>query len=176
MPGETIWFEVELKGDHPQDVGFQWSVDKGEIIKGQNTKRIVVRSPSGLDQTIKATMVVKGLAENCPATAAETAFVAIDPGPILLAEFSIKNGQINRKELDHLAIHLKENRNSYGYIIEYFVSKTSKRVIDRKIEMIRTYLKTKGIVANEFRVVISEYVQERTMVYAIPPGVNFPAP
>lgn len=176
MPGETIWFVVELKGDHPQGVGFQWTVDRGKIFQGQSTKRIGVRSPKGFDPTIKATVTIKGLAESCPAIAAETASFVIDPAPILLSEFSIENGQINRKRLDQLAIHLKKNRHSYGYIIEYFVPKTPQRVIDKKIELISVSLKTKGIAANEFRVVISEAVRERTNVYAIPPGVDFPAP
>lgn len=72
--GETMAFEANVSGVETIDITYKWTVSKGEIIKGQGTPKITVKTSSGMNGEIKATVEIGGsdLCAECPRTASET--------------------------------------------------------------------------------------------------------
>ncbi|MGB7209405.1 MAG: hypothetical protein WBD27_12140 [Pyrinomonadaceae bacterium] len=176
-PGELFFFSAKIDGEVPKNISYRWSVSKGEVIEGQGSLSIKVRAEWKTEITLTATLEVVGLPEGCPKAASETAGMTIDMGPLLVDEFSLAPVRIDKPRLSSFVDELKRNKYSYGYIIEYFTPETKRRVLDRKVAMITNYLtKTKGIDPKGFKIVIVEGVKNRTKLYIIPPGADFPAP
>ena len=48
---------------------FNWLVDRGTIVKGQNSKEVRINTKGLQDEEIKAALIITGLAANCPNTA-----------------------------------------------------------------------------------------------------------
>lgn len=183
MRGDTIYYSVSLEGNVPANVAYQWSISDGEITDGQGTAKIaVLTKPSQLRLTV--TIDVKGLPKECPNVSSDTAPIYFEgPTAILVDESSVALDRINKRGLDKLVEELKRNTNSYGYIIEYVPVETRPRTIDKKIKLVSDYLiKTRGIGPERFKIVFEEIVtggrsiQNRTKLYGIPPGADFPAP
>jgi hypothetical protein len=72
--GETVEFTADVKGGTAGDITYNWTVSKGEIIEGQGTPQIKVKTTSEMTGTIKATVEIGavGLCAECPRTASET--------------------------------------------------------------------------------------------------------
>jgi len=76
-PGESVTFEAHVSGDETENYSFHWTVSKGEIIEGQGTQNITVKTTREMDGEIIATVEISadGLCESCLRTASENAFI-----------------------------------------------------------------------------------------------------
>jgi hypothetical protein len=182
VPGERIQFAVSLEGNIPPNVAYQWSISEGEIADGQGTANIAIRTKPS-QSSLTATIEIKGLPKECPNVASETGGYTIEPVALLVDESSVALDRINKRGLDKLVEELKRKSTSFGYIIEYVPPDTSQKTINRKIKLLSDYLgKTRGIDRERFKIIFVEFAsaersaQNRTKLYAIPPGADFPAP
>lgn len=75
--GETVTFEANLSGGNATDIKYSWTVSQGEIIEGQGTASIKVKTTQETSETIEATVEIDGpdLCFECPRTASETATI-----------------------------------------------------------------------------------------------------
>jgi hypothetical protein len=176
QPGESITFSASVEPSDLRNFTFHWTVEDGKLIDGQGNSVIKVKTPDGLYQRITATVIVSGLPANCPTTASEVGQYNIDPTYILLDERSTPPKEINKASLEILAKRLADFPADYGYIIEYFPPKTPKAVIQRKIDLIKSYLLKRGQAENEYKIVTAQADRPSTKIFAVPPGVEFPVP
>jgi len=175
LPGETIWFTTELKGTSPKNISFQWSVDKGEIVNGQGTKDIQVRSPSDTEPRLTATVSVIGFAEGCRAKASDTAFTIIDPGPIKVGTIRSAAAGDYERELAKFAQELKDSPNSQGYV--WFGNR--KDTAQQEIESMERFVL--GFLVNKEKIDRSRITTGRVYegaeiveLWRVPPGVDNP--
>ena len=61
---KTLSFSLELEGDHPKDLTYNWAVSAGTITEGQGTARIKVNT-QGASDFITVTVEVGGLPATC---------------------------------------------------------------------------------------------------------------
>jgi hypothetical protein len=75
--GETVEFTADVKGGTAPDITYKWTVTQGEIIEGQGTSKIKVKTTSEMTGTIEATVEIGSpeLCADCPRTASETATI-----------------------------------------------------------------------------------------------------
>ncbi len=176
-PGELFSFSAKIDGEVPKNVSYRWSVSKGEIIEGQGSLGIKVKAEWKTEINLIATIEVIGSPEGCPNAASEISSAACNCTPILFDEFTSLASRIDKVRFDVWVEELRKRENATGYIIEYFLRKTAKKVVDKKIVLITSYLtKTKGLDAKSFKVVVVIDDQNRTKLYIVPPDAEFPAP
>lgn len=74
--GETLSFKANVIGGTATDITYDWKVSQGEIIEGQGTSEIKVKTSPGMTGTITATVEIGGdLCADCRRTASETATI-----------------------------------------------------------------------------------------------------
>lgn len=180
-PGEIYWFEATVKGRDGETFEYDWVVSIGKITERVGKTRIgVLATKEMADTSVTATVRVKGLPDGCENVASESSGICdCSPEPMLIDEFSIAASKLNLPSLGAAVVELEDSRNSQLYIIEYFPSKTTKAVVDRKITAIRKHLSEK----HKFdlkRVTIvsahSENDETLTKIYKVPPGAQNPSP
>lgn len=72
--GDTLIFTVDVKGGSQKSVNYNWIVSAGEIVEGQSTSNILVKtSPDLKGQTITATVELGGIGVFCQNTASASA-------------------------------------------------------------------------------------------------------
>ena len=176
MPGEPVKYTSELKGTIPPNIKYRWSIDKGRIVDGQGTPVLTVIFQNAGDANVTATLDVIGLPRGCPNRVSELYAIAIDPGFIVVDEFTIAVTKIDKKRLDHL--FSSRANDDFVYIIEYFPPKTSQRTIDRKLRLTSDYLTIrKKIPGSEFKILTGRDSPLRTKYYLVPPGsITIPFP
>lgn len=103
-PGELVTFTANVENAEKYNIKYEWSVDVGEIIEGQGTPILTVRTSA---DTTRATVVITGLPEMCDNTASDTSIQYCSIPPVMLDEYSIGNNQIDKEKLDFFS-----NRNT----------------------------------------------------------------
>jgi hypothetical protein len=73
-------FKADVRDFDLSKLTYIWTVYNGEILNGQGTSTITVKSEKPYEKSITAVIKLQGLPENCPNTASETA--SIDPRPL----------------------------------------------------------------------------------------------
>lgn len=76
--GETVSFKADVSGGTAGEISYNWIVSEGEIIAGQGTPEITVKTTDKMaGQIIKATVEIggPGLCAECPREASETASI-----------------------------------------------------------------------------------------------------
>ena len=75
--GDNVNFVAQASGGSAAEIAYNWTVSQGEIIKGQGTPQITVKTSSVMTGEIKATVEINGsgLCADCPKTAFETATI-----------------------------------------------------------------------------------------------------
>ena len=178
MPGELIWFRVNLNPEPTSELKFHWTTDAGQVDEGQSTKRIGVRYLMGMrGTTLTATVKIEGLTSHCQNMASDGAPLIWDPGPELLSEFSVPLASIHIRYLRAAAAELVRNPNNQMYIIEYFPPRTSESSKTRKRNRIRSFMgDTLRFDVSRITIVTSEADRPLTKIYRIPPGAANPNP
>jgi hypothetical protein len=177
-PGDFISYIVQLTGNIPANVGFKWSVSSGKVVEGQGTDQVKIDADWMSGVSITATVDVLGLPEGCPTTSSETMAVSVDNfDPVLTDQYSTQVGRVENTRLIAYAAEMNKHPNSFAYILEYFLPRTKKTAIEKKVAMTRAALVKAGLAANNFRiVVVTDADQNLTKLYRVPPGANNPTP
>jgi hypothetical protein len=118
--GDTMTFTANVVGG--PSVTYNWSVSAGTIESGQGTSSIVVRTPSGSDGSITATVELGGTSPGCgcPTTASDTSQYAptVIP-PEKVDEFGALKPDDLKARLDNYFIRLQNDPSAKGVIINY---------------------------------------------------------
>jgi hypothetical protein len=104
------------------NVGYNWDVNRGQIISGQGTASITVATTSDMaGQNVTATVRLTGLPVDCNCTdsASETAGIADRPMTTLIDEFGRAVDDDVMARVDNFFIQLNNNPTAQGYIINY---------------------------------------------------------
>lgn len=176
QPGEVIEYTAAISGRAPQGVTPEWVISKGDIISGQGTLNIQIRTTKD-GGNFTATLTVIGLPAGCPNSASETAPVDCICDPILLDEFGKLPPQEEKTRLDAAVDQLKKRPDFKLVLIEYFDSRSSERFVAAKIKRRLDYLtRTKGIAAQNVEVLSGGILETRTKIYIVSPRAENPAP
>lgn len=74
--GETVTFKAKIEGGTATRINYKWTISQGEIIAGQGTAEITVKTTKEMTGIIKATVEIDGdLCEMCFRTAEKTAAI-----------------------------------------------------------------------------------------------------
>jgi hypothetical protein len=118
--GEDMKFSVSVnQAAAGSKLKYSWSIDRGSIINGQETERIVVATDGVDDTTITATVEIDGLPAGCQKTFSDTGVVVTGGHPSVFDEFGEIPGDDIRARIDAFLISLQNNPDAYGYIINY---------------------------------------------------------
>jgi hypothetical protein len=172
--GEFISYIVHLSEEAKQyKIKYFWAVDEGEIISGQGTPTVKIKT---IIDSLNVIVEIQGLPKNCLNTISDS-FVIDRPYSNLIDGFSISVSQIDKARLDNLAGYLTNNPTSTGYIFEYFKKKTSQRAIKQKSQRIIDYLvRVKGIEKNMIVLQTISADKNLTRFFAVPAGAIPPTP
>jgi hypothetical protein len=170
-PGDTVTFSLIIgKEVERYEVKYEWTISVGEIIEGQGTATIkAVQKPEDAGSNFTASIQVKGLPENCPADASETAAPYDPPHSIEVDEFSIPATQIEIARLKILANEAQNNPSARIYIIEIFKRKTSPKAIELKNQKTLNYLKMRGI-ERDFITLLNAFGDENITRFVLAPA------
>ncbi len=180
QPDEPIVFTADIDGELPKSAKLVWSVNKGQIIEGWGTDRIVITvdedtlwSSSGL-----VSLEIEGLPEGCQVGASETLPTIDFPEPVLIEEFGgVPVSDIARKRLADAVREGVNNPTNQIYIIEYFPPWTSEFDIREKIESIRRYIAEElKFDISHVTIVTAEGAALNTKIFRLPPGAENPKP
>jgi hypothetical protein len=68
--GENVAFSAQVSGGTAAAINYSWTVSQGEIIAGQGTPEIIVKTLPGMTGSVKATVEISGeLCADCARTA-----------------------------------------------------------------------------------------------------------
>ncbi len=170
QPGETMTFRAEVSGGDQQNLNYNWSVDKGEIIRGQGTPTIVVGGTDDLaGQTVTARVEMTADCAECAQSGSDTGVVADRPEPVLIDEFGKLANNDVRARIDALFIRLQSNPTATGYIINYGPARevtARERLIRNHIQM-RNYDPSRIILVNG-----GVESSTRTRIWLVPAGAD----
>jgi hypothetical protein len=169
---EPITFTVNID-EKARDLKLEyvWSVDKGEIISGQEAQTITVKL--GADLTIYATVEIKGLPEGCPNIFSETGFGDPVPEAVLIEEMLVSGSKIDAAKFDKLIGALKNDSDTTAYIIIHTAEKTSKKR-ERKEKQIREYLAEKNVPKERIVIVNGGENKDLIRLWFVPVGARPP--
>lgn len=114
QPGELIPFTVTVKPTE-SILTYKWTVEYGEIVDGQGTRAIKVRSASRLPTAI---VEVGGLPQECPNRASESVSgdAGITPRASKLDSFSLPLSRVSENRFESIAAAVKNNPTGQFYI------------------------------------------------------------
>lgn len=169
--GETMTFTASINGGEQQNVTYDWSVDKGEIVSGQGTSSITVSTDGLSDETVTATVETKGDGDcaTCELTGTENGIVTGTPDPVLIDEFgNIKDNDV-RARIDAFISELQNNPNDQGYVINY----GSSRQIAARERLIRNHFNMRRFPLDRI-VFVNGGVESqiRTRLWRVPAGAD----
>jgi hypothetical protein len=127
QPGENVTFTANVSGG-TGDYNYNWSVSQGDIISGQGTPSITVRTTREMANSniIGTVNVSENGRANCPAcnySGQDTASVAPLPEPRLIIEQGKAVPDEIKAAVDAFYIELNNNPTASGYIINYGTAK-----------------------------------------------------
>ena len=160
---QTQTFTANVNDARNYQIEYKWTINGGEIIKGQGTSSINVFQPSKLaGGNVTATVEING---NFPSycgtnSASETAIPWDPPNVIQIDGFSGSLSEVKNENLDNFARQLKENPTSQGNIIWYYKRNLSKNIVEQAIQKVTEYL-TKEQKIDKARITIQTLLFER---------------
>lgn len=180
-PGDTVTFTANVTGG-TGNFDYRWSISDGEIVSGQGTPVLTVRTtPSMAGGNVRADVVVTDNGRTCTTCNlrdGDTAPVAKDPEPILIDTCSSSAGCIKpddiKARVDNFYIQLNNDPNSTGYIITYGTT----REIQRREKLIRDAIKFRKYDPSRVVFVQGGNTGEGTVTrfWLVPAGARPPAP
>ena len=118
--GELIEFKAVMSGNPGVLPIYRWSVSVGEIVEGQGTPVIKVRTLDKSGKTITGTVQVDGLDTACARTASCSMSDYQRPSPAIRFEsYSLDKLDEGNTKLERFAASLKEHPEVQGYLIGY---------------------------------------------------------
>lgn len=137
--GASMNFTAQIRGKTENlNLKYNWTISNGRIASGQGTPSITADT-TGLARGIHitATVEVKGLPENCSATASETGAVIVigDIFP-LIDEFGTISRDEVRARVDAFFVALNNSPEDRGYIVNYGTD----REVSAREKLIRNYI------------------------------------
>jgi hypothetical protein len=119
-PGEPAVFTAEVKNAiNLSALVYEWTVSHGQIVSGAGTPTITVDTTGTGGFSITATVVIKGLPENCENTRSETNGGDLKPNATLVDEFGRLPDDELKVRLDEMYLKVGKDPNLQGYIINY---------------------------------------------------------
>ena len=170
-PGETMIFSVSLKEDAAKSgLKYEWQIDEGEIIAGQETNQITVSTDGLEDTTVNATVEIEGLPGNCKSFYAESGVVAQMSGCTRpLEEFEDIPDNDVRERLDGFFIGLMNDPDITGYIVQYGPAKD---VVKRE-NLIREHAELRELNAGRLIILYKDHEPKiRTTLWLVPFGAD----
>ncbi len=75
--GETVTFKAKVEGGTATSINYQWTISQGEIIAGQGTAEITVKTTKEMIGSVEAAVEISalGLCENCQFTESKTTII-----------------------------------------------------------------------------------------------------
>ena len=165
--GDTMEFRVETEA---KDLSVEWRVDKGEILESRGLGIVVGGTDQLRGQTLKATVFVSGLPENCQTVFSDTGVVSMPPvcnSPI--DEFGELARDDLRGRIDNLIINLQVNPHSTALIISY----GPPIKVSERHEIIRNHIELRKYPHDRFRLEYRAYEDRiRTRMWIVPEGAD----
>lgn len=176
LGGEPLTFTANISGEIPYEFSYLWSVSEGEIISGQGTPAISVRTPKeGGSVTATLTLVPRDATfAGKRVTASEVAVVAQIPKAELFDALPANwNCELGLARMDNFYIALNNNPNAQGYITIFAGKSDKKGVLSHQL------LLTNSVKFRKFdpsRITFLTTVSEdpRTEFWLVPPGAEPP--
>jgi len=175
LPGNIAEFTSMLTGDFPSNITYSWMVSDGEIVSGQNGASLEVRIPKVFDGNFTATLEVRGLPKNCPATASATVAFLNESRPLFLDEYGPISLEEEFARLKAAAGQLKHDPTSTLYIVKY--PPKSLTIFRKRNRLLYRYVSQDLHIGPQFRMVTGPQIEkEMTKIYIVPPGTDKPQP
>jgi len=150
-------------------------VSDGEIVSGQNGASLEVRIPKVFDGNFTATLEVRGLPKNCPATASATVAFLNESRPLFLDEYGPISLEEEYARLKAAAGQLKHDPTSTLYIVKY--PPKSLTIFRKRNWLLYRYVSQDLHIGPQFRMVTGPQIEkEITKIYIVPPGTDKPQP
>jgi hypothetical protein len=164
--GATSTFTVAVSNfNRDSKLSYTWTVSAGAILSGQGTPAISVDTTGLGNQTLTATVEVKGLPDSCPKSSSCTTAV---PARIIEDRFD-EYGNIGfeneQARLDNFAVELQNWPEGKGYIIAYGGRRTRSGEARKRAERAKGYLTTvRNIPAKQVVIIDGGYREQLTIV------------
>ena len=172
IAGETMTFTANTSGGN---VGtYTWSVDNGEIISGQGTNTITVRTTAGQTGNVTATLNTTG---DCPECAKTTTAVGSIQAPLeasLIDTINAASDDDVKARFDALRIALSNDPTAQGVIINYGTTRqiaTRERQIQKAIRFLQIDASRVTVLRGGDKGTGIE-----TQVFVVPAGATPPTP
>jgi len=137
---ETVNFSISTYNfEKPNDYSLMWKISAGEIVRGQGTDKITVKSKESDLKRVTAFVEVSGLPYPCQKISSATA--EFRRKLYLTDSFEqASNGDIKAR-LDGYSVELQNNPTAKGYIIVYGNRSQANRDLERRMQLINNYLR-----------------------------------
>lgn len=175
-PSENIAFEAYGVKIPDIKITYDWKVSSGEIISGQHTSRIYVRTAVAPDKYyLTATIKIVGLPPGCQNTASDSfpveRKVLWEPdesyGEATFAEEKIR--------LDNFMTAVMIGNNMKGYILKDFERSLSANEVKKRIERIKKFLFSyRKYPKNKIEILVKRADPSSTTLVRWPAGENLP--
>lgn len=172
-PGETMTFTVNVTGFSSEKLVYKWTISTGEIVNGQGTPTITVKTSREFGGTTPtATVEISGLPKGCPATDSEATIWDPPPEARKIDEFSGSISRIETRRIDAITEAIENDPMARLYII---IGQKNSRIRDRKIKAISDLLvKKRRIDADRITIVEILSEEDSTHIFIVPPGASNP--
>ncbi|MEP6848307.1 MAG: hypothetical protein ABI999_05575 [Acidobacteriota bacterium] len=168
LPGETIVFKAKVPEGTKGSVIFNWKVENGEIISGQQTDLINVRTFARLQRfDVIGTVDVAGLDGTCANSVSRAATVDSFHCGLATDEYGKISVREEMARLDNVAFQLSSYSGIGLFLIRLSHAETNSGAI-RRVKRIRNLLKRRGITRNRVVFVYAESDISSTVIYLLP--------
>lgn len=167
--GDSAVFSVSVDGDVKRDkIGYEWSVDNGQISSGAGTDEITVVVSGKPTATVK----VAGIDEGCNSTVSLAArYGGTDKSAIFFDEFGKVKDKLLEKRIAAMTDALRRNPTTTARIISY----GSADAVSKRESEIRNLAARSARAIDPLRIVfVNGGVEKdlRTRVWIVPSGVD----
>ncbi len=177
--GNSISFiaSLNIETEIP-NLKYKWTVERAEIVRGQGTNTIIVKTELGFEENLTATVEVLGLPEICGTPrASENTSVDRELEAEKIEEFVFSGSAKDEGYLDKFAQKLKDESNANGYILIGSETGLSQSAFDKRVQKIRQYLiNNKNIEPDRFVCVNVGEIKNLVQLWIVPAGASPPTP
>ncbi len=176
-PGDTMTFTASATpGSSPTT--YNWSVSQGEIISGQGTSTIRVRTTAGMaGSNVTATVEFNSSDPNCECRDTRSETAPIDEDEVIstqVDELGRLVADVIRQRLDQYFVTLQNNPDARGYIINYGPA----RDVTARERLIRNHIAFRRFDASRITIVNGGNTGEgiKSTLWVVPAGAENPTP
>lgn len=169
--GEQYNIAVIVEGDDWESLIYNWKLSENIPFEGQGKPFIYFIAKEEMNGlAVKASVEIKGLAENCENTASDSFQILFDPGvPITLEDYENLPFSKEKKRLDNVALQLKEYNGGIALFIIHYTEKDTKQTLKNRLIRISDYLTQKHKLPKEkYNFIFGGTDGNRTQVYLAP--------